>query len=241
MLTHASTVTRYNGVTGAFIDTFANTNLSGPDGLAFGPDGNLYVSNYGNGTVVRFKGSTGAYLDTVVPAGAVDAMVRRLDERPDVAALGPRLVDGSALAELSYGRMYTPWSEAVRKAALALDARGFGPTRAAIERATRREQVVDWVSGACLLVRRDDGDAVGWFDERYFMYAEDVDFCAALRARGRRVLFSPGATVVHLRGRSGRTRPGPTRDAWRASHLAFYRKHHPRWAPLLGWYLRLTR
>jgi GT2 family glycosyltransferase len=179
--------------------------------------------------------------DTVVPAGAVDAMVRRLDERPDVAALGPRLVDGSALAELSYGRMYTPWSEAVRKAALALDARGFGPTRAAIERATRREQVVDWVSGACLLVRRDDGDAVGWFDERYFMYAEDVDFCAALRARGRRVLFSPGATVVHLRGRSGRTRPGPTRDAWRASHLAFYRKHHPRWAPLLGWYLRLTR
>jgi len=179
--------------------------------------------------------------DTIVPAGAIDAMVRRLDEGAEIAALGPRLVDGHGLAELSFGRMYTPWSEARRKVALALDARGFGPTRAAIERATRQERIVDWVTGACLLVRRTDGDAVGWFDERYFMYAEDVDFCAALRARGRTVLFSPVAEVVHLRGRSGSTRPGPTRDAWRSSHLAFYRKHHPRWAPLLDRYLRLTR
>jgi GT2 family glycosyltransferase len=179
--------------------------------------------------------------DTLVPAGAIDAMIRRLDELPDVAAIGPRLRDGAGFAELSFGRMYTPWSELRRKVALALDARGFGPTRAAIDRLTRREQTADWVSGACLLVRRADGDAAGWFDERYFMYAEDVDFCAALRARGRRVLFSPAAEVVHLRGRSGVTRPEPTREAWRASHLAFYRKHHPRWAALLAWYLRLTR
>ena len=48
----------------------------------------------------------------------------------------------------------------------------------------------------------------------------------------------PVAEIVHLRGRSGRTSPGPTRDAWRASHLAFYRKHLPRWAGLLEWYLR---
>ena len=179
--------------------------------------------------------------DTEVPAGAIDAMVARLDRAPAVAALGPRLVDGSGCAELSFGAMYGVFSEARRKLALALDRRGFGPTRAAIERATRRERDVDWVSGACLLVRRAEGDAVGWLDERYFMYAEDVDFCAALRARGRRVLFSPVADVVHLRGRSAATRRGPTAEAWRASHLAFYRKHRPRTAPLLEWYLRLTR
>jgi GT2 family glycosyltransferase len=73
------------------------------------------------------------------------------------------------------------------------------------------------------------------------MYAEDVDLCAALRAAGGRVVFAPEVEVVHLRGRSGVTRPGPTRDAWRASHLAFYEKHLPVWAPLLRLYLRLTR
>lgn len=176
--------------------------------------------------------------DTVVPPGAIDAMVARMDRSPEVAALGPRLVDGHGRAELSFGSMYGPISEARRKAALALDARGVGPVRAAIERATRRERSVDWVSGACLLVRRAAGDAAGWLDERYFMYAEDVDFCAALRAGGGQVLFSPVAEVVHLRGRSGAARPGPTRQAWRDSHLAFYRKHRPRTARLLEWYLR---
>jgi GT2 family glycosyltransferase len=100
--------------------------------------------------------------------------------------------------------------------------------------------VVDWVSGACLLVRRTAGDAAGWLDERYFMYAEDVDFCAALRTGGGQVMFSPVAEIVHLRGRSGRTAPGLTTSAWRASHLAFYQKHLPRWAGLLEWYLERT-
>jgi GT2 family glycosyltransferase len=179
--------------------------------------------------------------DTVVPAGAVDRLVARLAALPQVVAVGPRLVDGDGRAELSFGRMYSPWTEARRKAALALDARGFAPMRAWIERATRVERDVDWVTGACLLVRREAGDAAGWFDERYFMYAEDVDFCAALRARGGVVRFTPVAEVVHFRGRSGLTRPGPTRTAWQASHLAFYRKHRPRWAPLLASYLRLRR
>ena len=97
------------------------------------------------------------------------------------------------------------------------------------------------MSGACLLVRRGAGAAVGWLDERYFMYAEDVDFCAALRQAGGQVLFSPVAEIVHVRGRSGQTNPGPTLDAWRASHLAFYRKHLPHWGGLLEWYLKRTQ
>jgi hypothetical protein len=95
------------------------------------------------------------------------------------------------------------------------------------------------VSGACLLVRRADALAAGLLDERYFLYAEDVDFCAALRDLGRHILFVPEAEVVHVRGASGRKRPEATERAYRRSQLAFYEKHHPRWAPLLRWYLRL--
>jgi GT2 family glycosyltransferase len=71
------------------------------------------------------------------------------------------------------------------------------------------------------------------------MYLEDVDFCAAVRARGRRVLYAPRIVVTHLGGRSRRAAPGPTQLAYRRSHVAFYAKHHPRWAPLLRVFLRL--
>ena len=95
------------------------------------------------------------------------------------------------------------------------------------------------MSGACLLVRRGDAEAVGLLDERYFMYTEDVDFCAAIRARGRRVLFAPAVEVVHLRGRSVASAPAATREAYRRSQIAFYEKHHPAWSPLLKLYLRV--
>jgi GT2 family glycosyltransferase len=108
-----------------------------------------------------------------------------------------------------------------------------------VERMTQRPREVDWVSGACLLVRRAEAEAVGLMDERYFIYAEDVDFCAAIRARGRSVLFTPAAQVVHLRGRSVASARGATERAYRRSQIAFYEKHHPRWAPWLRGYLRV--
>jgi GT2 family glycosyltransferase len=104
---------------------------------------------------------------------------------------------------------------------------------------TRQRRAVDWVSGACLLIRRRDLMAVGMLDERFFMYTEDVDLCASVRARGRQVLFEPDAEIVHLRGRSVATARSATRAAYRRSQLAFYEKHHPRWAPVLRRYLKL--
>ena len=96
------------------------------------------------------------------------------------------------------------------------------------------------VSGACLLVRRQAADEVGLLDERFFLYTEDVDFCASVRASGWKVLFTPAAEIVHLRGRSRATAARQAQAAYRRSHLAFYEKHHPRFVPLLRAYLRIT-
>jgi GT2 family glycosyltransferase len=106
---------------------------------------------------------------------------------------------------------------------------------------TRTRQSPDWVSGACLLVRRHDAFAVGLFDERYFMYLEDVDFCAAIRRRGGRILFAPEVEIVHLRGRSSPTAPRPPRTLYRQSQRAFYRKHHPYLSRLLQPFFRLRK
>ena len=176
--------------------------------------------------------------DTIVPPGAIEMLVGALDRYPDAAAAGPRLVDAEGRAELSFGRMMSPLAELRQKLLVSGHEWRVPGISHYVERATRRVQAVDWVSGACLLVRRADADAVGLLDERYFMYAEDVDFCAALRARGRRILFVPEAEVTHLRGRSAATAQAATAHAYRRSQIAFYAKHHPRWVPFLRAYLR---
>lgn len=179
--------------------------------------------------------------DTVVRRGQLSAMLAALNDAPDVAALGPRLVDARGRLEISFGGMISPWNEAKQKVLGLLYARRVGVAERLVERRAAAARYVDWVSGACLLVRRADAEAVGLLDERYFMYAEDVDFCAALRARGRKVLFWPGAEIVHLRGASRATAAEDTERAYRRSQLAFYAKHHPGWYPLLRWYLRAKK
>ena len=185
---------------------------------------------------VGIRASTGELLlllnsDTIVPVGAIDRLLDRLQQRADAAVIGPRLVDGQGRAELSFGRTLGPFNE------LRQQWRTRRP--ALVDALTRRPHAPDWVSGACLLVRRADAEAVGLLDERYFMYDEDVDFCVAMRARGRAVLFTPDVEIVHLRGRSAASAPAATTRAYRRSQIAFYEKHRPGWAPVLKLYLRL--
>ncbi len=170
--------------------------------------------------------------DTVVPAGAIDTLVDRL-EASGATAAGPRLVDDHGRPEISWGPMLSPLAEAGQALRVRL-ARSPRPwAQHLVARWTTTERWVDWITGACLLVSRNAALEAGLLDERYFMYEEDVDFCAALRARGGRILFAPAAQVVHRRGRSfavAGTRPSPLYDR---SHVAFYDKHRPGWAPVL--------
>jgi N-acetylglucosaminyl-diphospho-decaprenol L-rhamnosyltransferase len=176
--------------------------------------------------------------DTVVPPGAIDALVSDLRAHPEAAVAGPRLVDAAGRVEVSSGPMIGPLNELRQKLVGRLYEREWGPVRRRVEAAARTTREVDWVSGACLLVRRSDAEAVGLLDERFFLYTEDVDFCASIRRRGCRVRFVGTVEVQHLRGRSRSHDPAASRAAYRRSHLAFYAKHHPCWHRVLRWYLR---
>ncbi len=176
--------------------------------------------------------------DTIVPEGSLDRLTERLLETGATAA-GPRLIDGQGRPEVSFGPMLSPLAELRQRTRVRMAARRGALARAYIARLLADERPVDWVSGACLLVRRDAAVAAGLLDERYFMYEEDVDFCAALRARGGRILFVPAVEVRHLRGRSIRRAHTHGATHYDRSHLAFYDKHLPRWAPWLRGWLRL--
>lgn len=191
---------------------------------------------------VGIRASSGQFVlllnsDTLVCDGQLEALCQALDEEPTAAAAGPRLVDGEGRQELSYGPMISPIGEPRQKVRARLLAGGPARLQARLTADMQRRQFVDWVSGACLLVRRQAAEQVGLLDERYFMYCEDVDFCAALRAAGHRILYAPEVVVTHLRGRSRATAEAVTSRRYRDSQLAFYRKHHPRWARMLRWYL----
>ena len=86
---------------------------------------------------------------------------------------------------------------------------------------------VDWLSGACLLVRRDALDAVGPFDERYFMYFEDTDLCRRLWKAGWEVVFWPGVEVVHVGGVSARGHGPRLSVELQRSRLIYFATHHP--------------
>ncbi len=219
----ASAARRWPAVT--VIETGAN--------LGFARATNIGV-RAGSGTNLLLLNS-----DTIVPAQAIDRLLRELSRRPDVAVVGPRLVDAEGRAELSFGRMIGPLNDLRQKRLVRDHARRRPSVARKVEHMTSREEHPDWVSGACLLVRRSDAEAVGLLDERYFMYTEDVDFCAAIRARGRKILFTPDVVVTHLRGRSAAGALPVAREAYRRSRIAFYEKHLPLWAPLIRLYFRL--
>jgi GT2 family glycosyltransferase len=143
--------------------------------------------------------------DAVVRPGAVEALVAALERDPRAAIVGPRLENPDGSLQPSILRLPTLSRVFCESSGLAFLAGGRGPLSG--HSATRQDhstgREVECVKGAALLVRRSAFEEVGGFDERFFLYAEESDLCARLRQRGWRVLFEPGARVVHHGGASG--------------------------------------
>ena len=179
--------------------------------------------------------------DTKIIPGSIDRLISVLERDPVAAAAGPRLIDDSGRVELSFGRMMSPWNEMHQKVLRLGIATNIPLLTRWLTHRTMSSHYPDWVSGACLLVYRSCGTDVGWLDERFFLYCEDVDFCAALRAEGHKILFTPEAEVIHSRGKSGAVNPVNTRTLYRQSQLTFYDKHYPQWTGCLRFYLSMRR
>ena len=177
--------------------------------------------------------------DTVAPPGAIQTLVRGLAAHPDAAIAGARLLSEHGFPELSWGDPIGPWNELKRKVFSTLYHRKIRSIVRKVDQLSRQAREVSWVSGACMVIRRPDLEAVGLIDERFFMYTEDVDLCIAMTKRGRTVLYVAGAELLHYRGRSAARNPA-TERLYRRSQLAYYEKHLPHWAGLLRTYLKLT-
>jgi GT2 family glycosyltransferase len=93
---------------------------------------------------------------------------------------------------------------------------------------------VDWVSGACLIARRDAFESIGGMDEGFFLYWEDADFCRRLHHAGWRIVYLPAATITHVGGRSSRHSKHASLEAFHRSAFRLYWKHASSPARLLA-------
>jgi N-acetylglucosaminyl-diphospho-decaprenol L-rhamnosyltransferase len=141
--------------------------------------------------------------DLTVYPGALAALVAVLDQQPEVAVTGP-LIRTPAGDRYPSARRFPSLIDAGGHALLGL----FVPDnrftrnyqRSDMATADDTPQRADWVSGSCFLVRRSAFEAVGGFDEAYFMYAEDADLCWRLAGAGWSTTYVPAAEVLHIQG-----------------------------------------
>jgi GT2 family glycosyltransferase len=168
--------------------------------------------------------------DAELRAGAVETLCAVFDSRPEVGIAGPRTVGEDGHLQLSTGPALTPLAE-WRQRRLVRGLRAGRPqAMAEVEAALTREHEPVWVSGACLMARRQTLEAVQGFDAQFFLFEEDVDLCVRSRAAGWRVVFSPDATVRHRLGRSMARSEGRAAVEYHRSHVLYYRKHNGRLA-----------
>ena len=171
--------------------------------------------------------------DATATPGAVDTMLRIIQEKPEVGVLGPLLRNEDGSIQISYGRMISLHAEAIQRFLSRGHARGNRLIRRYIENRSKKEAYPDWVSGACMILRAEVLETVGLFDDRFFMYSEEVDLCERIRRSGYRVFYTPESEVVHVGGKSTEANPERAAFEYRRSQLYFYSKHYGRLRLLL--------
>ena len=142
--------------------------------------------------------------DTVVQPEALDCLIRYMEDHPETGLCGPRLTGADGELQLSCRRFPTLTDKVARRLPGVLSRKVTRETEMADwDHGTIR--AVDYVIGACQLIRQSALQEVGLLDERIFYGPEDVDMCLRLHQAGWRVVYNPDAVVVHEERRMSRS------------------------------------
>ncbi len=161
--------------------------------------------------------------DAVLLPGAAREMVEFLDAHPKVGIVGARLLNADGSFQASFADFPSLLGETLLATGLARHV--FSPVYPSYsEERSGQERSVDWIFGACMMVRRAAIELVGPLDEDYFMYTEETDWCYRMRQGGWAVYYLPTARVKHWSGQSSNTAPIRKRSQLYRSKWLFLRK-----------------
>jgi GT2 family glycosyltransferase len=186
----------------------------------------------GGGSNAGMRVASGSYFlllnsDAWALEDAVERLAAFADEHPEAAVVGPRLLNPDGSLQRSVRGFPSVW----RLATEYLFLRKLAPRSRALNSfygaGFDHDEVreAEFLMGACLLVRREAADTVGLFDEDFFMFSEETDWCYRFRQAGWHVLFTPEAEFVHVGGATTRQNWGPMFREQVRGHLRFLTKH----------------
>lgn len=208
------------------------TLIESPDNLGFAAGNNLALHH-----------ATGKYVlllnpDTVVTEGAIERLWQALAAQSKAGIAGAQLLNADGSLQRSIGVFPSLWSE------LPLINRCLGPVRGDAQVSTPdgdlTVQSVDWVSGACLMIKREVVEDIGLLDESFWLYTEETDWCYRARAAGWDVLLVPQAQVYHLARAASGQRYVFTMLHFHQSRVRFVHKYYgPIYASAMMQVLRL--
>ena len=191
--------------------------------------------------------------DTVVMGDALATMVAYMEAHPDVGVIGPQLRYGDGSLQSSRRRFPTfrsalfestplawhwpdnPWARRYRMEDQGSGIRSQGTgdrgqDEVGADSLGLAGEEVDWLVGAALLTRRNVLDQVGVFDEGYFMYSEELDWCRRVKTAGWRVVYLPSAQIIHYEGKSSEQVVAARHIRFQTSKVRYFRKFHGRLA-----------
>lgn len=157
--------------------------------------------------------------DTLVLDNAITKMVKFMKESPNVGIVGPKLLNPDKSPQPSTGKFLNLWASFLWL---------IGAERLGLTRSSPGEiKETDWISGACLMVRHEVLNKVGFLDENFFMYLEEMELCYRVKNVGFKIYFYPSSQVLHLVRGSGDRK----KAIWEIykSLSYFYQKHKPKW------------
>jgi N-acetylglucosaminyl-diphospho-decaprenol L-rhamnosyltransferase len=169
--------------------------------------------------------------DTEIVGDVLTTMVEYMDDHPQVGALGPKLLNPDGSIQSSRRRFPTLATAFLESTIL----QQWFPDNAVLrryyihDRPDDEVQEVDWVTGACLLVRRETMEEVGLLDEGFFMYSEELDWCRRIKAQGWEIAYLPTAEVTHHGGQSSEQVKSFQHIQFQRSKIRYFRKHHGSW------------
>lgn len=161
--------------------------------------------------------------DTIVKPGAIETLVKFIDENPEAGAVGARLLNPDGSLQRSAYPKPTLFREFWRLFHLdkLMHLGKYPMNRWNLDQAME----VDILKGACILIRREALDDAGLLDEEYFMYSEDLDLCTRLTNAGWRLYWIPNAEVIHFGGQSTKQVPEEMFLRLYEGKIMYFRKH----------------
>ena len=179
--------------------------------------------------------------DTEVQRGALQELVEFMDSRPQAGVCGPKIISPQGFFRPECRRGFpTPlaaFSRLFGLSSLFPRSRVLGKYHLTYLEPDYEAQV-DALSGACMMVRREAAEKVGYFDEDYFLYGEDIDWCWRMKKAGWEVWYIPRASIIHIKGASMRRSSGRSDWFFFDAMRIFVRKHlRDKYPPPLLWLL----